>query len=244
MKRIYLFDIDGTLTPARQRMTSEFMAKFTPWVRENTVYLVTGSDHPKALEQLPEQTYQAVNGVFTCAGAELWENGERTLANDHEFPAELYALFQDILDDSAFPIRTGNHIEKRTGMLNVSIVGRNADTSTRYNYRDWDAGVKEREYIVSKLRRAFPQYDYAIGGDISIDITPTGMDKAQILPVLKERHRLALFSFYGDRIRPGGNDEPLANALRVNQCNKVHPVRSYVDTAVHLFGPGAIQEAA
>jgi len=43
---IYLFDIDGTLTPHRQPIKEGFADVFLNWVRSNNkkVYLVTGSD--------------------------------------------------------------------------------------------------------------------------------------------------------------------------------------------------------
>ena len=53
MQRIFMFDIDGTLTPARQQMTEEFTKFFLGFCKDNVVYLVTGSDHSKVLEQVP-----------------------------------------------------------------------------------------------------------------------------------------------------------------------------------------------
>ena len=42
MNKIYIFDIDGTLTPSRRRMTEDFAKFFDGWSSENTYYLVTG----------------------------------------------------------------------------------------------------------------------------------------------------------------------------------------------------------
>ena len=55
MKRIFMFDVDGTLTPARRRMTSEFLKFFLEFCRKNKAYLVSGSDYNKLLEQVPAE---------------------------------------------------------------------------------------------------------------------------------------------------------------------------------------------
>ena len=44
MKNIYLFDVDGTLTPARQKMTEEFYSFFKEWIRENSNELINLHD--------------------------------------------------------------------------------------------------------------------------------------------------------------------------------------------------------
>ena len=45
--KVYVFDVDGTLTPSRRRMDKDFQEFFLEWAENNTFYLVTGSDLPK-----------------------------------------------------------------------------------------------------------------------------------------------------------------------------------------------------
>ena len=33
---IYIFDMDGTLTPARKPMTEDFKTEFLPWLKKHT----------------------------------------------------------------------------------------------------------------------------------------------------------------------------------------------------------------
>ena len=47
MDKIFIFDVDGTLTPSRLRMTEKFAKFFDKWSSENKYYLVTGSDLDK-----------------------------------------------------------------------------------------------------------------------------------------------------------------------------------------------------
>lgn len=46
-KEIYVFDMDGTLTPSRQPMEKEFAKWFKKFIDRNDAYLVTGSDLEK-----------------------------------------------------------------------------------------------------------------------------------------------------------------------------------------------------
>ena len=47
----FLFDIDGTLTPPRQKMEGGYAMSFLSWMANKNVYLVTGSDRKKILQQ-------------------------------------------------------------------------------------------------------------------------------------------------------------------------------------------------
>ena len=59
MKEInYLFDVDGTLTPSRGVIDSEFKKWFINFASVKSVILVTGSDRDKTLEQLGESIYK------------------------------------------------------------------------------------------------------------------------------------------------------------------------------------------
>ena len=71
MDRIFIFDVDGTLTPSRLPMTKEFQKFFKQWIKKNKFYLVTGSDLPKLQEQMCYFDIEA-EGIFTCCGNQFW----------------------------------------------------------------------------------------------------------------------------------------------------------------------------
>ena len=50
----YIFDIDGTLTPSRLPINKNFEIFFINWMKEKNVYLVTGSDKEKTIEQIED----------------------------------------------------------------------------------------------------------------------------------------------------------------------------------------------
>ena len=86
----------------------------------------------------------------------------------------------------------------------------------------------------------FPSLDCAIGGQISIDIYPQGLDKSQSYFRVKGDNPDHAIIFCGDRLMPGGNDYPFFKAMGENQtrCHPLDiavPVSSWQDTKRFLI---------
>ena len=186
MDRIFIFDIDGTLTPSRLRMTEEFAKFFDKWSEKNKYYLVTGSDLDKTKEQLPTAYMDRAEAIFTCCGNQMWRDNESIYDNKFKVPRKLNKLLGTIMSNSQYPYRYGNHIEDRGSMVNFSIVGRDCTQEQREEYFEWDKQRLEREIIANAIKEKFPDLDAVIGGQISIDIYPKGMDKSQVLNVIEQ----------------------------------------------------------
>ena len=69
----FIFDVDGTLTPSRGTIDPEFKEFFVNFCTENNVYLVTGSDRPKTVEQIGLDTYLLCKRVYNCSGNDVYE---------------------------------------------------------------------------------------------------------------------------------------------------------------------------
>ena len=216
-ERVYLFDVDGTLTEPLTEVDDVFAEVFLTWVRDKnkTVYLVTGSDIKKTRKQLFSAFMDQCTGVFTCSGNVFYQDGKQVYANQFEPPEGLIRDLQLYLDQgSQWRRKTGTHIEFRDGMINFSTVGRSASPNLREAYYKWDQLNREREDIVEYVTRLYPQLEVAIGGQISVDIYPTGKNKAQVVEKLRELHGSDVeMIFVGDRCIPGGNDWSLAQRL-------------------------------
>ena len=212
MDRIFMFDIDGTLTPSRLMMTKEFAKFFDKWSNENKYYLVTGSDLDKTKEQLPIAYIDRAEAIFTCCGNQMWRDNDLIYDNKFELTSKLKNSLEVVLMSSPYPHRYGNHIEDRGSMVNFSIVGRNCTQEQREHFFKWDEEKGERKKISTFLKHKFKDLDAVLGGQISIDIYPKGKDKSQILDII-EQERLVKpdeYIFIGDRTEKGGNDYPLA----------------------------------
>ena len=225
----FIFDVDGTLTPSRQVIDPEFKDFFKTFIIENKVWLVTGSDYAKTVEQLGADICESVVTVYNCSGNDTYFKGKRVNCKKFEAPKELYDLMHGWLQTSSFPLRTGNHIEERMGTINFSIVGRNCTLKERKLYVKHDLENRERESIAYQINLEFPDITATVGGETGIDIYRKGGDKSQILEDFNKDDKIF---FFGDRMEPGGNDWPLAAKLDEKRC---YNVKGWRDTWERLY---------
>ena len=223
---IYIFDVDGTLTKSRNVIDPKFKTFFEAFIQKNRVWLISGSDKDKTIEQVGFNIWGGVERVYQCSGNQLYIDGELIRENkfEHEY---LDGLLEDFLERSSYEYRYGNHIEKRPGMVNFSVVGRNCTQEQRDQYFIWDLRHKEREEFAWEIRERYPWMDAVVGGEISIDIYNKGQDKGQIVDDIDDK-----FTFFGDRLEPGGNDYPVMKAVidKKIKGNKFHHVKNWEDT--------------
>ena len=197
----FLFDIDGTLTPPRKPMVSDFKNYFKFWVRTqqssgNKVYLVTGSDKDKTIEQIGEDLWLLVDGSYQNCGNQLYCKGSLIFENTWCMSEELKTVISNLIRQSKWYGTAANNIEQRIGMVNISTVGRDCTREQRTEYSEWDEENLERKMIAGIITSDFPEVDAAIGGD-----------KSQIL----KRHK-GKNIFFGDMCYEGGNDYAIAEA--------------------------------
>jgi len=105
------------------------------------------------------------------------------------------------------PQKRGTFVEFRQGMLNVSPIGRNCSREERNEFEKFDLANDIRKTMVAKMREEFADLNmtYSIGGQISLDVFPTGWDKTYCLKYLPEAD-FDEIHFFGDKTFEGGND--------------------------------------
>ncbi len=229
----FIFDVDGTLTPSRDKIHPEFSPLFWELTKSEAVYLVTGSDRQKTLEQVTPEIYNSCKRVYNCSGSDVYEGDKNVYRDEWELPKDVEIHLNDELSFSKFPIRNGNHIERRPGGVNFSILGRDPDPMKgREEYMKWDKIHTERLYLARRLRYSFPHLTVALGGQTGIDIGPEGADKSQIL---RDFSKDDVIHFFGDRMEKGGNDHSLGEAVK-EMGGYPHHVKDWEDTRTQLLG--------
>ena len=225
----YIFDVDGTLTPSRQKIDSEFLNFLLNFAKQNDVYLVTGSDRPKTIEQIGKELYFACQRVYNCSGSDVYEKDILIYRDEWTLPSDAEEFLMDELHHSKFPVRTGNHIEKRPGGVNFSVLGRGSEVilEEREEYVKWDINTGERKNIAERFKKRFPEIGCQVGGQTGLDISPLGCDKSQILRDFKP---IDLIYFFGDKLKEGENDYPLGHAIEQRRLGMVFEVTDYHHT--------------
>ena len=219
----YLFDVDGTLTPSRLPIDKNFEQFFLNWMKGKNVYLVTGSDKDKTIEQIGEKIWSNVNRAYQSCGNAVYEKGKLIRQSDFKLDRELRRLLFTFNAVSEWPHKFDNHIEERIGLVNYSSIGRSCPQTYRNAYHMWDMLNEERKLFCKMVEETFPELEASIGGQISIDIYPKGQNKAQVLDDLE-----GPITFFGDRCEPGGNDYPIVS--RIEDEHIVHNVKDWKET--------------
>ena len=99
---IYLFDVDGTLTPPMKKMESGGAMRFLNWMKGKRVYIVAGSDKEKVYKQLPASIITRVEGIFCSSANELWRDDKPIYKNDWKPTDHFLTYLSELYNESHF----------------------------------------------------------------------------------------------------------------------------------------------
>lgn len=239
--------MDGTLTPARQKMEHSMSRKLTKlaFLKNVQIGIISGSGLNYILEQCEElldrDRYDLDILLMPCNGTKMYEynlaNGIsrnkllnqniRTHLGDRKFKRIITTLLRyqiDIMENYECSEKlnfTGTFIDNRDTLINWCPIGRNANNFDRLKFKDCDEYHDMRSKLVNNLRKdpVFSGLTIKIGGDTSIDIYPHGWDKTFILKETGHFKYYELF-FVGDRCGPNGNDREIYEYVKdINEKN-------------------------
>ena len=182
---LVLFDVDGTLTPARKSATPEVLEILKKLRTKATIGFVGGSDLPKQVEQLGENVLNMFDYCFAENGLTAYKNAQPLASQSfiqfigEEKYQQLVNFILRYIADLKIPQKRGTFIEFRNGMINVSPIGRNCSYEERLAFEKYDLINHVRSRFVKVLQEQFSDYGltYSIGGQISFDVFPNGWDK-------------------------------------------------------------------
>ncbi|KEF52634.1 phosphomannomutase [Exophiala aquamarina CBS 119918] len=224
---ICLFDVDGTLSPARRHASPEMLDILARLRQKIAIGYVGGSDFSKQEEQLGSPTVP-VTDVFDFCFAEngltAYRLGEKlpstsfiSWIGEEKYQKLVKFILKYIAGIEGLPAMRGTFIEFRNGMINVSPVGRNASQTERSEFEAWDNKTQTRAKLIEAIKKEFPNLGltYSIGGQISFDVFPTGWDKTYCLHHIEAEAdptkglsgvHYKNIHFFGDKAFRGGND--------------------------------------
>ncbi|OAG31925.1 phosphomannomutase [Nematocida displodere] len=235
-KTLFLFDVDGTLTPSREKVTEEMLTFLRSLKDHGLTGFVGGSDLCKQKEQLGEECLKLFDFCFPENGLHFIKNGQEVSSQSYlEYVGEpthtkLVNKIMQLMSEIDLPVKRGNFIELRSSMVNISPVGRSCSKEERKSFCAYDKEHKVREKMVTELKKDFGTVlTFSIGGEISIDIFPIGWDKTYCLNHLA-KEAIGDIHFFGDMTHQGGNDYEISTDARVFS----HTVTSPADTIVQV----------
>uniref|UniRef100_A0A3B3REN9 Phosphomannomutase n=1 Tax=Paramormyrops kingsleyae TaxID=1676925 RepID=A0A3B3REN9_9TELE len=141
-----LFDVDGTLTLAREKIDPELDQFFQSLRRKVKIGVVGGSDYSKIAEQLGDgdEVIHKFDYVFAENGTVQYRDGK--LISKQAIQNHLgEELLQDLINFCLrymglirLPKKRGTFIEFRNGMINISPIGRSCTLEERIEFSEID----------------------------------------------------------------------------------------------------------
>jgi HAD superfamily hydrolase (TIGR01484 family) len=219
MKRLIVFDLDGTLAPSKSSLEKDMAAHLGRLLTVAKVAVISGGAWPQfekqLLANLPKDDNLDGLSLLPTSGTRFmkYDKGTWTQLYAEDFtPDEKTKIIDALnkaLDESGF--REAKHwgeiIEDRDSQITMSALGQEAPLDVK---KTWDPDFAKRKKIKAILDPLLPEFSVGMGGSSSIDITRPGVDKAYGIEKLKAELGIPIkdMIFLGDALFPGGNDEP------------------------------------
>lgn len=225
-KELIVFDMDGTLTPSKARMTSVMSALLRRLLRVKKVAVIGGGKYALFRRQFVNRIKfrgEELKNLFLFPTSSTsfyryerggWRNVYSyvlSLAEKKKILRAFAEVFRDL--NYGKPKKTyGVILEDRDTQITFSALGQTAPVRLK---EDWNRRHNSLRLCLARLlQKKLPHFNVRVGGLTSIDVTEKGIDKAygirQIEKYLRVPRRKMLF--VGDAIFPGGNDYAVVRA--------------------------------
>ena len=222
MKKLIVFDLDGTLAPSKSSLTPETAGLLRDLLGIVNVAVISGGAwaqfEKQLLTDLPQDSLLANLYLLPTCGTKFFQyNGKWTELYSEDLSAEQKRKIIDSLDEAAGEAGYraekvwGEVIEDRGSQVTYSALGQQAPLAEK---EKWDADFAKRKKITAILEALIPEFSVRMGGATSIDVTKPGIDKAYGIGKLRDTLHLSIkeMIYIGDALFPGGNDYPAKEA--------------------------------
>ncbi len=218
MKKLIIFDLDGTLAKSKSAIDKEMSELFESLLGVARVAIISGGDWPQfqkqVLSNLSKKTHLQKLTILPTCGTKFYQfNHDWVKLYEENFTDEerkkIIQNLNDAINKANLDIQKtwGAQIEDRGSQITFSALGQKAPLDVK---KDWDPDFEKRKKIVEPLKKSLKEFSIGIGGTTSIDIVKPGIDKAYGIKKLKEilGIQISEMLFIGDALFKGGNDYP------------------------------------
>ena len=234
MKKLIVFDLDGTLAESKASLDAEMAVLFNALLSIVKVAVISGGDWPQfekqVLSNLPHDDHLKNLSLLPTCGTKFYKYTADWKKNySEDFTAEqkekIISSLKQAIDASGFKVEKvwGETIEDRGSQITFSALGQQAPLEEK---KKWDPDFIKRKKMKTLLEKLIPEFSVRLGGATSVDVTKPGIDKAYGIRKLRDILGIGIkeMIFIGDALFPGGNDYPAEEAgvvsIRVRDPNE------------------------
>ena len=222
MKKLIVFDLDGTLAESKSSLDAEAAGLLHGLLGIIKVAVISGGDWPQFEKQLisflPRDDSLGNLVLLPTCGTKCFQySGDwKEIYSDHlsaDQSKTIIGSLKTAVERAGFQVEKtwGAVIEDRGSQITYSALGQQAPLKEK---EKWDPDFAKRKKIKSILDTLIPEFSVRMGGATSIDVTKPGIDKAYGIRKLREMLSIPLeeMIYIGDALFPGGNDYPVEEA--------------------------------
>ena len=222
MKKLIVFDLDGTLAPSKSSLAPQTAALLHDLLGIIKAAVISGGAwaqfEKQLLSDLPKNSCLANLSLLPTCGTKFFQyNGKWVELYSEDLTADQRKNIIDSLnkavDETGYRAKKlwGEAIEDRGSQVTFSALGQQAPLAEK---EKWDPDFTKRKNITAILKKLIPEFSVRMGGATSIDVTKPGIDKAYGIGKLRDTLHLSLkeMVYIGDALFPGGNDYPAEKA--------------------------------
>jgi phosphomannomutase len=217
VKKLIVFDLDGTLADSKSSLDAEMAALLHELLGAAKVAVISGGDWPQfekqLLSNLPQDERLMNLSLLPTCGTKFYKYAvEWKKLYSEDFTAhekeKIVDSLKKAIEASGFKAEKvwGEQIEDRGSQITFSALGQKAPLDEKDK---WDPDFSERKKIKAILDPFIPEFSAT-----SIDVTKPGIDKGYGIRKLRDLLGISLeeMIFIGDALFVGGNDYPAKEA--------------------------------
>jgi len=230
MKKVIVFDLDGTLAPSKSTLPDAMGVQLAKLLAHKQVCVISGGKFGQFEKQLlsnlkvPEKQLKNLHLMPTCGTRYYKYNGGKSVWDlvyaediDKSGRKKIIDALNKGFDDLGYREKKtyGECIEDRESQITFSVLGQDIVAELGEKgvemKESWDPDNKKKIELRDYIAPLIPEFEVRVGGVTSIDVTKLGVDKAygvqKLMDVLGVSRKEVLF--VGDRLQEGGNDYPV-----------------------------------
>ena len=222
MKKLIVFDLDGTLAESKSALDAEMSRLLHDLLGIVKVAVISGGGWPQfqkqVLSHLPHDKILVNLSLLPTCGTQFFRYaGDWKRIYSEDFTSgekeKIVTALKKAVAEAGFKAEKvwGEVIEDRGSQITFSALGQQAPLEEK---KKWDSDFVKRKKIKSIVDALLPEFSVRMGGATSVDVTKSGIDKAYGVRKLTDVLGISLkeMIFIGDALFAGGNDYPAEQA--------------------------------
>ena len=210
-KKVFAFDLDGTLTEHRTWITDENLAVLDGLRRDGFRLMILGAGQARRIfTQLREFPIDIVGNYGLQYAVYREDKGDLEFLRDLSLPCDRDSVAQRVAalrEKIGYTDFRGDGVEFHpSGCVTFPLLGTKAPIADKLLF---DPTREKRRAVYAEVAAQFPEYTVFVGGSSSFDMAPKPYNKYYALTRFCEDEGCdrSEVTYFGDDYGTGGNDE-------------------------------------